>query len=84
MIGVEAYGLAVGVLLRRARRSRSTVVRLWVPLTHSQLARHWNWAASGASVSAWRAPSRAATFTPLSTVGLSVVVMVVSLVRAPC
>ena len=50
------------------------VERLWVPLTHSQLARHWNFAASGASVSAWRAPRNASMFTPLSTVGASVCV----------
>ena len=49
--------------------------RLWVPFTHSQEARHWNCAASGASVSAWRAPRRASMFTPLSTVGASVWVM---------
>ncbi len=32
-----------------------TVVRLWVPFTHSHRARHWNRAACGASVSAIRA-----------------------------
>ena len=54
-----------------------------MPLTHSQRARHWNCAASGASVSAWRAPRNASMFTPLSTVGASVWVMVDLLVRAP-
>ena len=49
-------------------------LRLWVPLTHSLLARHVNCAASGASVSAARASSSACTFTPLS-VGVSLVVI---------
>ena len=49
-----------------------TVERLWVPFTHSQRALHWNFAASGASVSAWRAPRRASILTPLSTMGASV------------
>src|SRR5712691_1905878 len=44
-----------------------TVDSLWVPLIHSQEARQVNWAACGASVSALRAPRRASTFTPLST-----------------
>ena len=48
------------------------VDRLWVPFTHSQRARHWNFAASGASVSACRAPRSASMLTPLSTVGASV------------
>ena len=37
------------------------------------VARHWNWAASGASMSAPRAPSSASTLTPLST-GVVVVI----------
>src|SRR5688572_512865 len=41
--------------------------RLWVPFTHLQVARQENFAASGASVSALRASSRACTLTPLST-----------------
>ena len=57
----------------------ATVEWLWVPLRQVQLARQVNWAASGASDSASRAPSRAATLTPLST-GLSVMVIGVSLV----
>ena len=52
-----------------------TVVRLCVPLTHSQRARHRNCAASGASASASRAPSSASTLTPLSTAGLSTVLI---------
>src|ERR1700683_86685 len=57
-----------------------TVAWLWVPLRQVQLARQVNSAASGAPDSASRAPSKAATFTPLSTTGLSVVVIGVSLV----
>ena len=53
-----------------------TSERLWVPLTHDTVERHWNWAACGASANTSRAPSRASTFTPLST---SDVVMVQSL-----
>ena len=45
----------------------STVDELWVPFCHSQEARHSNFAASGASVSASRAPSSASTLTPLLT-----------------
>src|SRR5262245_10286269 len=44
---------------------------LWVPLTQVLLARHLNWAASGAAVNASRASRRAWTLTPLST-GVSV------------
>src|SRR6185312_13349966 len=51
------------------------VVRLWVPLTHSQRARHRNCAASGASANACRAPNSASTLTPLSTTGLSTVLI---------
>src|SRR5436190_17838754 len=39
--------------------------RLCVPVTHSQLVRHLNWAASGAFSSASRAPNSASTLTPL-------------------
>src|SRR5258708_16929291 len=39
--------------------------RLCVPVTHSQLARHLNWAASGVCSSASRAPNSASTLTPL-------------------
>src|SRR6476646_2719059 len=52
-----------------------TVPREWVPLTHSVSARHWNWAPAGVSESAVRAPRRKGTSTPLSTAGVSVVVM---------
>src|SRR3954454_13149418 len=52
----------------------STVERLWVPFTHEQVARHVNSAASGASVSASRAPSSAAVLTPLS-IGVLVIVI---------
>src|SRR5690606_8389288 len=45
----------------------SIVARLWVPCSHSLVARHLKRAASGVAVSASRAPSSAATFTPLST-----------------
>src|SRR6185503_4988965 len=55
-----------------------TVERLWVPRTQLQLARHLNCAASGVSVSAWRAPSRASTLTPLSTVLVVVVTFISS------
>src|SRR3954466_3286753 len=41
--------------------------RLCVPVTHSQLARHLNCAASGACPSASRAPNSASTLTPLFT-----------------
>ena len=61
----------------------STVVRLWVPLTHSQSARHVNCASSGISVMWSRAPSRASTLTPLSTAGVSVLVSVMVMVVAP-
>src|SRR5262249_31732789 len=44
--------------------------RLCVPLSHSQLARHLNWAASGAFSSASRAPRSAVTLTPLSTLAM--------------
>ena len=57
------------------------VERLCVPCSQVQLARHWNWAASGAAVNASRASNSAATFTPLST-GVSVVVICASLVGA--
>ena len=49
-----------------------TVVRLWVPRTHSQRGAPLELAASGAFVSASRAPRSASMFTPLSTVGASV------------
>jgi hypothetical protein len=55
-------------------KNPSTVELLWVPFCHSHVARHWNFAASGASVNAARAPSSASTFTPLST-GVAVDVM---------
>ena len=54
-----------------------TVVRLCVPLTHSQRARHSNCAAAGASVRASRAPRSASMSTPLSTVGVAELDMVV-------
>ena len=38
-----------------------------MPLTQDTLERHWNRAISGVSANASRAPSRASTFTPLST-----------------
>src|SRR5262245_43026944 len=47
---------------------------LWVPLSHSLLARQVNCAPSGALTSAVRASSSACTFTPLS-VGASLVVI---------
>src|SRR3954468_7962196 len=47
---------------------------LWVPLSHSLLARQVNCAPSGAPTSAVRASSSACTFTPLS-VGASLVVI---------
>ena len=53
----------------------STPARLCVPLTHVTVERHWNWAISGASANASARPSRASTFTPLSTTD---VVMIVS------
>src|SRR5215211_6342497 len=46
------------------------VERLCVPLIHSTVERHLNFAASGASFSAACAPNSASTLTPLST-GLS-------------
>src|SRR3954466_5224631 len=52
----------------------STFELLCVPFCHSQVARHSNFAASGAAVSASRAPSSASTFTPLLT-GVSVAVI---------
>ena len=55
-----------------------TSASLCVPLTQVTLDRHWNWAISGASANASRAPSRAATLTPLSTTD---VVMVCSFDR---
>src|SRR4026209_2759820 len=45
--------------------------RAWVPFTQLQVARHLNWAAAGACVSASLAPSRAATLTPLSAAAFS-------------
>src|SRR3954463_11578797 len=62
----------------------STFDVLWVPLRHSDVARHWNFAASGASVSAVRAPRSASTFTPLLT-GVAVEViwlLLVGIVRS--
>ena len=46
------------------------VERLWVPLIHSTVERHLNFAASGAFFSASCAPNSASTLTPLLT-GLS-------------
>ena len=46
-----------------------SVVRLCVPRIQQLSALHVNWAAAGAPVMASRAPSRAATLTPLSTDG---------------
>ena len=46
----------------------STDARLWVPFTQDTSDRHWNRAISGVSAKAFRAPSRASTFTPLSMV----------------
>src|SRR3954447_22248129 len=57
-----------------------------VPFSHSHVARHSNWAASGAEVSASLAPSSASTLTPLLT-GVSVVVIPTPLshvVALPC
>src|SRR5215216_672710 len=56
-----------------------TMVRLWVPFTHSQRARHWNWAASGMSVRAWRACRMASTLTPLSRLAVESVAVIVRL-----
>src|SRR4051794_37451151 len=50
------------------------MLRLWVPLSHWLLARNWNWAASGAALTASRVANRAAVSTPLR-VEVSVVVM---------
>ena len=50
----------------------STVDLLCTPPSHSQLARQVNWPAAGVSVRAARAPRRASTSTPLSTVLTSV------------
>ncbi len=41
--------------------------RLWVPFSQVTVERHWNWAISGVSARAARAPSSASTLTPLST-----------------
>jgi hypothetical protein len=55
------------------------VERLWVPLIQVHVARHWNSAASGASLKASLAPSKAPTFTPFKN-GPSVIDMAVLLV----
>jgi hypothetical protein len=39
--------------------------RLWVPPTHSFLARNWNWAICGASFTASRVANSVGTSTPL-------------------
>lgn len=55
--------------------------RLCVPFSHSQLARHLNCAASGTCCKDLRAPNSAVTLTPLSTlvmVEMSVVIVAVS------
>src|SRR3954454_2518567 len=52
----------------------SMVLRLWVPLSHSLLARNWNRAASGAALTASRVANRAVVSTPLR-IDVSVVVM---------
>src|SRR6516225_4115551 len=56
--------------------------RLCVPFSHSQLARHLNFAASGTSCKDSRAPSSAVTLTPLST--FSVVDVLVIIVSVSC
>src|SRR5215207_8516085 len=50
--------------------------RVWVPRCHSLVARHVNCAAAGAPVRASRAPSSAATLTPLLAVGVVLVPVV--------
>ena len=52
-----------------------TLIWLWTPFCHDEVARHLNWAASGAPISTSRASSNAWTFTPLSATGFSVVVI---------
>src|SRR5262245_25465817 len=51
--------------------------RLCVPFSHSQLARHLNWAASGVFSSASRAPRSAVTLTPLFTLVMVEMLMVI-------
>ena len=58
----------------------STSDLLWVPFSQVTEDRHWNWAISGVSAIAARAPRSASTFTPLST-GVVVVVMLFSVSR---
>src|SRR5918999_3204859 len=49
--------------------------RLCVPLIHVTVDRHWNCAISGVSANASRAPSKASTFTPLSTTDVVMVAL---------
>src|SRR6266566_4482978 len=55
------------------------VPRLWVPLSHWLWARNWNWAASGAALTASRVAKRVAVSTPLRVGSLTVVVISVLL-----
>jgi hypothetical protein len=64
MIGFHAEILVADCSAPRPKKLPITE-RLCVPVTHSQLARHLNRAASGACSSASRAPNSASTLTPL-------------------
>ena len=55
------------------------VPRLWVPLIHSFPARNWNFAASGAALTASRVAKRVPVSTPLRVESLSVAVISVLL-----
>src|SRR5262245_37361557 len=53
----------------------SIVLRLWVPLSHSLLARNWNFAASGAALTASSVANRVAVSTPLRMCSLTMAVI---------
>jgi hypothetical protein len=53
----------------------STEAVLCVPFTQDTVERHWNWAISGVPPNASRAPSRASTLTPLSTMAVVMIVL---------
>src|SRR5207244_5734483 len=66
-------------------KKRSTSECVCVPFCHSHIARQRKLAASGAAVSASRAPSSASTLTPLSTgVSVAVIVQLLSYVFEEC
>ena len=74
VVDVERERRPVPLLLAEAeeRLDAGAAVRAVDPGT---VERHWNWAISGVSAKASRAPSKASTFTPLSTREVVIVVL---------